>query len=718
MTDDDKLADMLLTWEEARERGQHVTAEELCHDCPEMLDTLRERVRLLENAGWMRKPSTAPPSVLRTLAGRYSLEELLGEGGYAQVWRAYDLQLHRHVAVKVPKPSRTLTAELVDEVLAEARQVARLKHPHIIIVHDVVQEGAGYFIVTDLIEGQTLAARLQEGRLPTADIVRLMARVARVIDYAHAQGVVHRDLKPANIFIDKAGHPHVGDFGLARHRQDLIDGSDRRGTLAYSSPEQLEGKPLDGRSDIWSLGIILCEMLTGRQPFSDDHPVRLRQMILAEAPPELPGVPKPLVAACLRCLAKNPMDRFARGDDLADALETAVAPQKHQRWTRWAAVLVVVVLLAASVSAWANWPRRHPESTGTPSTPPEPPAVVLPLRDDSFGVFRGHDGVVRAVAVTPDGSMVASGGDDHKVHMWHVDGGESTVLEHDDPVQAVRWDRGGHAILTGTAKGTVTLWGLPLRGDPERVAAELRLLTVPLAGPWTLLAGCAPMPDSPWKLRAFPAQVGNIRAVAMSADGRFAAWAGAEKLEVWEVAGEQPMTVARTPGETIHHFAFQNDGFLLAAFGFGAEKKMTTRTWVMLKVNDRWVASPRPPGQNLELFSDVRGFTVSPDRATVLVTQSVAVRVFSLDSKVAGLHLTGSYESPKIVLDSSMILTDDRAVTVTQDRTLRVWRMKNQTELVTLHGHAKPITAIAASEKGQIVATASEDGTVRLWKIP
>ncbi|MBX9679650.1 MAG: protein kinase [Gemmataceae bacterium] len=721
MNDDDKIADMLLTWEEARDCGETITAEELCRDCPELLNEVRERVRLLESAGWLRASSSTAPDPPRTLAGRYSLENLIGSGGYAQVWRAYDLQLHRHVAVKVPKPNRTLTSEQVEEVLTEARQVARLKHPNIVAVHDVVREGAGYFIVADLIEGQTLAARLGQGRMPVAEVVTLLAQVARVIDYAHAQGVIHRDLKPANIFLDRAGQPHVGDFGLARSREDLIDGSDRRGTLAYSSPEQLEGRPLDGRSDIWSLGVILYELLTGRQPFADDNPARLRQAILSGAPPALPGVSEPVATVCLRCLALKPEDRFARGNDLAVALETAVQPENSRRW-----LLTVGILLLGltGVLTWAAWPTPHRGSNNAESTSPQPdkadstPPAGLPARDDAFRVLRGHDGAVRSVVVMLDGSMVASGGEDGHVRLWPVEGGAATILEHDGAVNAVCIGQRGHTVLTGTAKGTVTLWGLPLRTDNERIGAGLWYLAPPLAGPWPVLTGCVPQPDAPWKARTFPAQVGTVKAVAISGEGRFVAWAGAEKLEIWEVGGNEPLTVARTPGETIHHFAFLNDGFLLAAFGFGAEKRLTTRTWVMVEVNDAWVAQARPAGKNLELFTDVRGFTTTADRIAVLVTQAGAVRVFMQDAKAAGLLLAGSFECPQVELKSSVILADQRAATVAQDRTLRVWLLRNQAELATLHGHSKPITAIAGCAKGDIIATSSEDGTVRLWKSP
>lgn len=461
-------------------------------------------------------------------------------------------------------------------------------------------------------------------------------------------------------------------------------------------------------------------MLTGRQPFMDDNPARLRQTILSGAPPALPGVPEPLSAVCLRSLAQKPEARFARGNDLAVALEAAFQPRKSRRWILPAGILAIALI---GVAAWASWPKPQPERDDSPQTVPQhdtpdpkQPAVGLPASDDAFRVLRGHDGAVRAVAITSDGGMVASGGEDGHVRLWPVQAGEVAVLEHDGAVNAVRFGRRGHSVLTGTAKGGVTLWGLPLRTDYERIATGLRLLAPPLAGPWPMLTGCAPLPDSPWKVRTFPARVGNIKAVAISADGKFVACAGAEKLEIWEVGGKEPLTVARTPGEMIHQFDFQSDGLLLTAFGFGAEKKMTTRSWVMTKVNDLWVAQSRPAGKHLELFNDVRGFSTTSDRNIVLVTQPLAVRVFKHDAKASALLLTGSFESPRLELKSSLILSDQQAATVAQDHTLRVWTLKNNAELATMQGHSKSITAIAASVKGDIIATASEDGTVRLWR--
>jgi tRNA A-37 threonylcarbamoyl transferase component Bud32 len=363
MIEEEKLADLLLTWEEARDQGNTATAEELCRDCPELLSAVRERIRLLGNAGWMKELAPLPDKP-RVLAERYSLEMLIGTGGYAEVWRAYDLQLHRHVAVKVPKPNRTLTVLQIEEVLTEARQIARLKHVGIVTIHDVVKEGAGYFIVTDLIDGETLADRLKRGPMPHADAVKLLAEVARAIDYAHGQGVVHRDLKPANILLDQSGRPHVGDFGLARSTKELLGGSDSRGTLAYSSPEQLEGKPLDGRSDIWSLGIVLYEMLTGRPPFVDDNPVKLKQSILAAKIPDTPGAHTAVSAICRRCLVASPADRYASAAELADTLTQFRAGGRTRRYWLFAVPIGVAVLGIAGLLL-AHRPASESENPNT-----------------------------------------------------------------------------------------------------------------------------------------------------------------------------------------------------------------------------------------------------------------------------------------------------------------------------------------------------------------
>lgn len=331
--------------EDARAAGSDLPVEELCRDRPDLIEIVRAKIAALHASDWMQ-PDRLAATGSRVLAGRYRLEHLVGQGGYGQVWRAFDQELHRPVAVKVPQATRRLGERQIDQLLTEARKVARLRHPGIVAVHDVQKEGAAYFLVSDYIEGEDLAERLRRGPLPVAGAVRIAVQVAHVLAYAHNQGVVHRDIKPSNVLLGQDGSVHVCDFGIAVTQAELASGGDRRATLAYASPEQLGGA-VDHRTDIWSLGVMLCEMLTGRRPFDADDPVRLQRQILAAEPPAMPGVPEPVAVVCPRCLAKKPEERFASGNDVATALEAA----RGSRPRRWPVLLGVVGLLAVTVFA-------------------------------------------------------------------------------------------------------------------------------------------------------------------------------------------------------------------------------------------------------------------------------------------------------------------------------------------------------------------------------
>src|SRR3984893_13554160 len=203
--------------------------------------------------------------------GRYRVEKILGQGGFGLVYLAHDEQLQRPVAVKVPHRHRVSTSEDAEAYLTEARTVASLDHPHIVPVYDVGStEEFPCFVVSKFIEGTTLASKTGEHRPLFGEAAELVATVAEALHHAHRRGLVHRDVKPSNILLDNSGEPYVADFGLALKEENVGKGPGYAGTPAYMSPEQAsgEGHRVDGRSDIFSLGIVLYEMLTGRRPFS------------------------------------------------------------------------------------------------------------------------------------------------------------------------------------------------------------------------------------------------------------------------------------------------------------------------------------------------------------------------------------------------------------------------------------------------------------------
>ncbi len=224
--------------------------------------------------------------------GRYRVVSLLGKGGFGVVYQACDDELDRPVAIKVPRRDRLTRPGDVEAYLAEARVVARLEHPHIVPVLDVGRTDDGLcFVVSRFIPGRDLSRQIKEARLPVGPAAALVATVAGALHHAHTKGLVHRDVKPGNILIDLAGTPYLGDFGLVLREQDYGKGSGACGTPAYMSPEQAngEGHRVDGRSDVFSLGVVFYELLTGRRPFQGDTVEVLRQIAADEAPAAAPG---------------------------------------------------------------------------------------------------------------------------------------------------------------------------------------------------------------------------------------------------------------------------------------------------------------------------------------------------------------------------------------------------------------------------------------------
>jgi serine/threonine protein kinase/thioredoxin-like negative regulator of GroEL len=325
-----------------------------------------------------------------SILGLYRLVEPIGEGGMGVVWRARDTALDRDVAIKFLPPAYARDPERLLRFEREAKAAAALSHPNILAIYGFGTHDGSAYAVTELLEGETLRHALGRGPLAVARAVAVAKELARGLAAAHDRGIVHRDLKPENVFLTRDGHTKILDFGLAAQvgppiataaadsnftptRTSLTTPGTVLGTIGYLSPEQVRGEAADKRSDVFSIGTLVHEMLGGRRPFERATPPETMTAILREEAPPLAGVPPDLERVVRRCLAKSPEERFASARELASELEAILVTESRVR-RPWIATVGISAIAVAAIALWRPW-GEDPASV----PPSRPPASISSL---------------------------------------------------------------------------------------------------------------------------------------------------------------------------------------------------------------------------------------------------------------------------------------------------------------------------------------------------
>jgi WD40 repeat protein len=799
-------------------------------------------------------PGPALEPLPRRLAG-FEIEGLLGRGGMGVVYRAQQVRLKRPVALKVILAGAHAPPRDRDRFLAEALAVARLQHPHIVQIHEVGEWQADAvsplvpFFALELVDGGTLARRLQGTPLPSRQAAQLVETLARAIHYAHERGIVHRDLKPANIMLTADGQPKVSDFGLAKHihgDSGPTSTGDVLGTPSYMAPEQAAGKgrEIGPRVDIYALGAILYEMLTGRPPFKAETPLETLQQVAWEEPVP-PGrlqstIPRDLETICLKCLHKEPWRRYGTAAALADDLSRFLNDRPIQarpthlaerlwRWCRRNPVLAVVstlagaALLAAAVLAVVFHHNRQEAHTQSLLAAEERrqkerleagEALERGLRlceqaDVGQGLLwlgRGLDlavharagdleetiqtnlaawrsqlsplraclaqpSEVTAMAVSPDGRTILTGGADGTARLWDTATGKALGAPFDHSshaagpaqrVSSVAFSGDGRIILTAshaqpfrlwnattheaigqtlpeaslsnrvvfspdnktllTANGnTIRLWevatGKPIGGPLLSGAYFISALAFSPDGKVVLMATLRPL-ASLWdaatgKHLALLPHSGNVQAGGFGPDGKtFLTVCDDSTVHIWETATGHLLRRVNLPtGEPADKEATPD-----LDKGWAIRSGLVGRTVTLGSKHGKTQTWALGPDRAFELpvvpWSQPHGVAVSPDGRTVLTgSRDNLARLWeAITRKPLGLlHHPGGVEGVAFAPDSRTFLT--RSI----DSTVRVWETAPGSGPDMVLPYQGEVWALAFSPDGRTIATGGTDKTARLW---
>ncbi|MEU7457551.1 protein kinase domain-containing protein [Streptosporangium roseum] len=686
---------------------------------------------------------------MRALSGRYELLEPLGRGGMGVVYRARDRELERIVAVKVLPAQMLRDEDFRARFRREARAAAGLSHPHIATVYDIGEDTDGGdpvpYLVMELVEGGTLADLLRQAPPTPNEAGQIVAAVLEALEHSHEREIVHRDIKPANIMVHRAGgrmRVKVMDFGIAKLMSEtatrLTATGTRIGTPSYMSPEQADGKPADARSDLYSTGCVLYELLTGRPPFTGDSPA----VVLFQHLHKTPRPPSQLIPALApwdqilaTALAKDPHQRHRDAAAMRQAIETGLAAPTAQAPAPAqppATAPATRLHISPPVDPVPTGPAPHAPVLHTPGSPdlgdrsapvsatqahvaaaPHrvlsrrrlltglgvaglaalPAAYYTFTREDTAttredtATLLGQPLAGYSVAFSPDGKILAIDSGDDTVRLWDVATRTPIgppLTSHDKGVSAVAFSPDGKILATGSGDGTVRLWDVATNTSIGR----------PLTG---------------HSYAVYDGVYVGVSAVAFSPDGKLLAADDDDAVRLWDVATRTPIGRPLTGRDkltgSVSAVAFSPDGKLLAA-----DDDDIVRLW---DVATR-TANGRPlTGHN----SWISAVAFSPD-GKILATGSSddTARLWDVATRTPiGRPLTGHNDD----VDSVAFSPDGKILaTSSSDKTARLWDVATRTPIGRpLTGHTDSVLSVAFSPDGKILATSSGDGTVRLWQL-